>query len=291
MNRLSRASLAVVLATGLSACNGRAGDSSSPLNTRSRGSEANSPDQAPYEAPAMVAVSQALGADLTDIYKAVLLRRRAFTADCVSRTGWSISSAELDERYDPGDAGGGALDQHILQVIPTLQSLVTPPKAIPEDRARIDQIVSCMDQAEAKFRNPNDLVLASLEEFDRAVSARVSADSRIQDARKARDKCAAREGISDATGREPMVALSNMVSDIQASVSTGTTSVDEARAELGRLQSQAVAVERCYAAYNAISQVVVDEVQMVELKARPALIPSIVQQTNDLMEQYRALLK
>lgn len=43
-------------------------------------------------------------------------------------------------------------------------------------------------------------------------------------------------------------------------------------------------------AYNRAIQPVVDEVQSAELAARPDLIPSIVQQTAALMEQYRALL-
>lgn len=288
MNRLPRLMLAVLLALGLASCSSQDNSSSSVSGIASSGDEGTSTEE-PYEAPVMAAVSAALGADLTDIYKAVLASRRPFVADCVSDSGWTISSAELDELFDPGDPDAGTMSTYIDRII---ADFATPPVPAtdPPDIRRIDQIVSCMAQAEAQFPNPNSMVLAAIEDFDRDVSARVASDSSVTEAKTARDECAAQEGVPATDGVEPMAALSAMVTEIQEAVGDGSKTTAQATSELRNLQGTVLAVERCYATYHAALQVVVDEVQRTELENRPQLILSIVEQTRELMDQYRALL-
>lgn len=288
MNRLPRLTLVVLLlAVGLASCSSR-DDNASSSGIPPSGDEGTSTEQ-PYEAPVMAAVSAALGADLTDIYKAVLAARRPAVADCVSDSGWTISSTELDELFDPGDSDAGTLTAYIDEIIANFDSAPAP-ITDPPDRRRIEQIVRCVDQAEARYPNPNSMVLAAIEDFDRDVSARVASDNRVAEAKTVRDECAAHQGVPATDGVEPMAALSGMVTEIQEAVADGSKTIDLATTELRDLQVTVSDVEHCYTTYYVALQAVVDEVQTVELQARPELIPSIVEQTSDLMEQYRALL-
>ncbi len=293
MKRTPPLQLAVLILVALAGCNSQTEDRTSPTATTSPPTATTSPTTGepagdPYEAPVIAAVSVALGADLTDIYKAVLAARRPFVADCISESGWTVSSTELDELFDSGDSDGGTMSSYIDQVI--LDFEAPEPANEPQDRRRADQVVACMDSAESEFPNPNTSVLAAIEDFDRDVSARVASDSRVADATVIRDECAAQQGVPATNGVEPIATLSNSISEIQMAVGGGSKTTAAGISELTNLQTTVRAVEACYEIYRADVEVVVGEVQMAELEARPELIPSIVDQTSALMNQYRDLL-
>lgn len=247
----------------------------------------------PYEAPVMSAVAAALGADLEDIYRAVLARRRTATEECITTSGWSISQSELDDLFDAGPNDGGTTTAYIDQLIDELSQPEAGPSqpSTSDDRKRVDQIVSCMDQAEATYPNPNNVVLSAIEEFDAAVSARVSADPRVDEARRQRDACAAEHGVAAQGGQDPLGVMSQRIADIQMSAFEGGSDArTRAISDLRTLRGVAVEVQGCYDSYDRAIRPVVDEVQKSELAARPDLIPSIVEQTASLMKQYRDLL-
>jgi hypothetical protein len=247
----------------------------------------------PYQPPVLSAVSVALGAGLEDIYRAVLTRRRTAAEECVTASGWTISQAELDDLYDPGPDDGGGTIAYIDQLIAEFSQ---PPPAPTNstnqiDRQRVDRIVSCMDEAESAYPNPNTMILTAIEDFDAAVSARVAGDQRVVDARHRRDDCTETHGVPAQGGQDPLGVLSQRIADVQmAAFEGGGAARATAVNDLRSLRETAVDVEACYAAYNRAIQPVVDEVQSAELASRPDLIPSIVQQTATLMDQYRELL-
>jgi len=253
----------------------------------------NTDETKPYRPPVLSAVSAALGAGLEDIYRAVLTRRRTAAEECVIASGWTISQAELDDLYDPGPDDGGTTTAYIDQLIAEFSQ---PPPATtnstnPIDRQRVDRIVSCMDEAESTYPNPNTMILTAIEDFDAAVSARVAGDQRVADARQRRDDCTETHGVPAQEGQDPLGVLSQRIADVQMAAFEGgsearATAVDDLRS----LRETAVDVEACYEEYNRAIQPVVDEVQSAELASRPDLIPSIVQQTATLMDQYRDLL-
>lgn len=253
----------------------------------------NIDDAKPYQPPVLSAVSVALGAGLEDIYRAVLTRRRTAAEECVNASGWTISQAELDDLYDPGPDDGGTTTAYIDQLIAEFgqPQPATVDSANPIDRQRVDRIVSCMDEAESTYPNPNTMILAAIEEFDAAVSARVASDQRVADARQRRDDCTESHGVPAQGGQDPLGVLSQRIADVQMAAFEGgsearATAVDDLRS----LRETAIEVEACYEEYSAAIRPVVDEVQAAELAARPDLIPSIVQQTATLMDQYRDLL-
>jgi hypothetical protein len=310
--RVRRIALTILIGASLASCSAPGGGASSasevsasegpdqPTGSASSDDLASSDDSAssdetesaeePYEAPVLAAVSAALGADLTDIYEAVLAARRPFVADCVSESGWTVSNDELDALFDPGDPGdSGTLSGYIDLVIDGYSNapvLITDPP----NRQRTEQIVSCMDRAEANFPNPNMAVLAAIEEFDRDVTARVASDARVAEAKQVRDECASGEGVPSVDGVEPIAELSNQVTGIQEAVGNGTMTTESAVQNLRSLQITVRAVEACYSYHQRAFQSVVDEVQELELERRPDLVPSIVAATEELMDQYRALL-
>lgn len=247
-------------------------------------------DVSVYEAPVMAAVAASLGADLTDIYKAVLARREQDVAECMQASGWPISSDELGALFDTGESVDGSLSAYIDSLISALAPTTSTSDTQPQSRTRTNQLLTCMDQAETDFRNPNDVVLTAIADFDSEVSARVAADRRVQDAKSVRDECAENAGLPSDSQGEPMAVLSNMVAEVQVSQLNGATSSDQAKGELRNLRALAVSVEDCYHSYELETQSVVDEVQTAVLKSRPELIPSIVEQTSELMTLYRALL-
>ena len=148
-----------------------------------------------------------------------------------------------------------------------------------------------MDEAESTYPNPNTMILTAIEDFDAAVSARVASDQRVAEARQRRDDCTATHGVPAQAGQDPLGVLSQRIADVQMAAFEGggearTTAIDDLRP----LRETAVDVQACYEEYNRTIQPVVDEVQSAELASRPDLIPSIVQQTATLMDQYRDLL-
>jgi hypothetical protein len=254
---------------------------------------ANTDDTEPYQPPVMSAVSAALGAELEDIYRAVLARRRAAAEECITASGWTISQAELDDLYDPGLDDGGTTTAYIDQLIAEFSQPERAPtnSTNPIDRQRVDRIVSCMDEAEVTYQNPNTMILTAIEDFDAAVSARVAGDHRVADARQRRDDCTATHGVPAQVGQDPLGVLSQRIADVQMAAFEGgdearTTAIDDLRS----LRETAVDVQTCYEEYSRALPPVVDEVQRAELASRPDLIPSIVQQTANVMDQYRALL-
>ena len=290
---LSAVVASVSILAGCSPDQGRtAGLGSGLADTATSSVSTGTDDTEPYQAPVMSAVSAALGADLEDIYRAVLVRRRTATEECITASGWSVSQAELDDLFDPGPNDGGTTTAYIDQLIAEFSQPEPSTKPTTStDRQRVERIVSCMDAAEATYPNPNTIVLTAIEDFDKAVSARVAADRRVADARQGRDDCAAKLGVPARGTQDPLGVLSQKIADVQmAAFEGGSDARTTAIRDLRSLRETAVKVQACFQEYSRAIQPVVDEVQRAELAARPDLIPSIVQQTATLMEQYRALL-
>lgn len=125
--RRARAARSALLTIVIASASTIAGCSSNEGRSRDLGSSpggsvgsplpAGTDESEPYEPPVMSAASAALGAELEDIYRAVLARRRTATEDCITASGWSVSQAELDDLFDPGPDDGGTITAYIDRLI------------------------------------------------------------------------------------------------------------------------------------------------------------------------------
>ena len=105
MHRLSRVWPFALFLFGAMSCGGD--NDSGTVSDGQSGIEQVRATTEPYEAPVLAATSAALGADLADIYRAVLLARRSFVADCVGTSGFTVSSNELDDMFIVESPDGG----------------------------------------------------------------------------------------------------------------------------------------------------------------------------------------
>lgn len=231
--RVALLTIVIASASTIAGCSSNEGRSrdlgSSPGGSVGSALPAGTDESEPYEPPVILAVSAALGAEPEDIYGAVLSGRRTAAEEGITASGWSISQAELDDLYDPGPNDGGTITAYIDQLIAEFSQpeRATTNSTTPTDRLRVDRIVSCLDEAEATYPNPNTMVLTAIEDFDAAVSAKVAGDERVADARQRRDDCAATHGLPAQAAQDTLGALSQRIADVQMAAFEGGS---EARA-------------------------------------------------------------
>lgn len=249
-----------------------------------------SPELSPIDAT----LKEAFGADLGTIFRAVLLARRTSIADCMSRSGWVMSEAELDTIFASYALPATTIVDDIDRISAEIEAGVTTSHAAsaPEgdDKVRTAHRLGCITEAERSFPNPNDRIIASLEQFDSDVTARVLASAEVSKAEADRRECYATLGSDLLDGGDPTAALSGRLVDIQVGAYSGQLTAEEAVRRLRDLRAEAVLVERCNAPYDDAFRTTTVVVQEQALRANPQLIPGIVEQVEESVERYRDLI-
>lgn len=266
-------------------------DASNSIPDSDLASAGESPELAPIDAT----LKDAFGADLGTIFRAVLLARRTSIADCMTRSGWEMSEAELDTIFASYELPATTISDDIDRISAEIEAggTASHEASAPasDDKARTDQRLKCITEAERSFPNPNDRIIASLEQFDSDVTARVLATAEVSKADADRRDCYAALGSDLLDGGDPLAALSGRLVDIQVGTYSGQLTVDEARGRLRDLRAEAVSVEGCNAPYDDAFRAATAVVQEQALRDNPQLIPGIVEQTQVSVERYRDLIE
>lgn len=247
-------------------------------------SASSEPDESPFDAE----LRSTLGAGLPEIYSAVLLKQRDVYRACMAAGGWEVSEADLDAmyRHDPDETLGTTQAARFEADLERLESAAageTPtsgpsaPAGAPPAPAELAAIASCQDKAFQDVPNPNDDLIAALDQLQVDSANRARADPAFV-----------------AAGRELNACVKTVGYDFQGNAYDHLfTLISEAAVDASlvpKLRSQFNAIRTCLDTYDAAWAAASDRAEKQIIAENPAAIAAAVSAQKRSVEELRPQL-